>query len=317
VIVEARSQSLRARARRLASAALVLGWLLGWATAALAVVDTGGYAGVTILPVDHSVVGGSVDWRTHGAVTPVKNEGACDASWAFGVTGLVEGFHFIQSGRLLSLSEQQLLDCDISSAGCLGGSPVSALQTLIAEGGAEKESNYPYTAARGTCRFNPTAIVARVPGAGRVPPGDEASLQAYVAKTGPVLALIDAGHASFDSYTGGIYYEPACTSTQPTRAVLIVGYGGVSGSEYWIVKTSLGTAFGMTGYILMSRNRGNNCGIASFALVVADDPIRTVAASAPVLTPPAMVVLLGLLGAVAGVGLRRRRRLLSASGPAT
>ena len=91
-----------------------------------------------------------------------------------------------------------------------------------------------------------STAVSTIPGAGRVPPGDEVSLQGYVAQ-GPVLALIDASQPSFASYTGGIYNEPACRTDKPTRAVLIVGYGTNSGQDYWIVKNSLGAVMGCIG----------------------------------------------------------------------
>ncbi len=294
---------------RVVTALGIAGLLYGHAATTNAAVDVSDFAGVTILPVDHSGPGGTVDWRTKGSVTPVKDEGQCDASWAFGITGLVEGFHQISTGSLVSLSEQQLVDCDAFGTACAGGRPVGSLRRMIAQGGLESEAAYPYTAVPGTCKFNPAHVVAMIPGAGRVPPGDELSLQAYVAKTGPVLALIDASHASFELYTSGIYYEPDCSSTNPTRAVLVVGYGSTSGSDYWIVKNSFGTSWGDAGYIRMSRNRNNNCGIASFALVAADLPIRNVVVNAaPVLSPTALVALVVVIAGVALTALRRATR---------
>ena len=140
---------------------------------------------------------------------------------------------------------------------------------MIAKGGLTSESAYPYTARTGVCK---TSIpVSTIPGAGRVPPGDEQSLQGYVAQ-GPVLALIDASHPSFANYHGGIYSEPACSTDNPTRAVLIVGYGTSSGQDYWLVKNSMGSAWGSSGYIFIPRNN-NSCGIASFALAVSNDPL--------------------------------------------
>jgi cathepsin L len=249
---------------------LVLGALLAGATfSAGAVVFTTDYDRVTVLPALTNGPGAQ-DWRAHGAVTPVKNEGGCDASWAFAVTGLVESYHSIRAGMLIDLSEQVLLDCTRSGSGCGGGSPIDAMRRLIARGGLATEAAYPYTARAGMCRAS--IAVATIPGAGRVPSGDEVSLQAYVAQ-GPVLALIDASQPSFASYKGGVYSEPACRTDNPTRAVLIVGYGTMNGQEYWIVKNSMGAAWGASGYIYMSRNNHNNCGIASFALAVSNDPL--------------------------------------------
>jgi len=154
-------------ARRIALRLVIGGLLAGAAFSAGAVVFTTDYDRVTVLP---ALAGGpaSQDWRAHGAVTPVKNEGQCDASWAFAVTGLVEGDHFIRAGTLKSLSEQELLDCTRSGSGCGGGSPIDALRTVIAKGGLAAEATYPYTAIAGMCKAS-TAVVT-IPGAGRVPP---------------------------------------------------------------------------------------------------------------------------------------------------
>jgi cathepsin L len=234
----------------------------------------------------------------------VKNEGQCDAGWAFAATGLVESDHAIRAGTLLSLSEQELLDCTGSGSGCGGGSPIDALRTVIAKGGLATESSYPYTARIAMCKA--VTAVATIPGAGRVPSGDEVSLKAYVAQ-GPVLALIDASHPSFDFYPGGVYSEPACRTDRPTRAVLIVGYGTLSGQDYWIVKNSFGASWGAQGYIFMSRNNNNNCGIASFALAASNDPLPPPRVPAiPMLSGWALGVLLLAFAALGFLMLRRR-----------
>ena len=147
--------------------------------------------------------------------------------------------------------------------------------------------------------------MATIPGAARVPPDDEVSLKAYVAQ-GPVLALIDASQPSFNFYPGGVYSDPACRADNPTRAVLIVGYGTINGQDYWIVKNFFGTSWGAAGYIFMSRNNNNNCGIASFALAVSNDPLPPPSVPAiPMLRPWALGFLLLGFAALGFLMLRK------------
>jgi len=288
--------------RRIALRFVIAALLAAAAVNAGAVVFITDFDRLTVLP---ALTGNppDQDWRAKGAVTPVKNEGLCDASWAFAVTALVEGDHFIRAGTLFSLSEQELLDCTGLGSGCSGGSPIAALRTVIAKGGLAAAAAYPYTARKGTCKAS--TAVATIPGAGRVPPGDEVSLQNYVAQ-GPVLALIDGEEPAFASYHGGIFTGPC--GTNPTRAVLIVGYATTTGGDYWIVKNSLGTSWGAQGYIYMVRHQ-NICGIANFALAVSDDPLPVPIPSGiptPALSAWAVGFLLLGVAAVGFVALRRR-----------
>lgn len=263
-----------------------------------AVVDTTDYDRLALLPT-LSGNPSDQDWRAHGAVPPVKNEGSCDASWAFAVAGLVESNDFIRTGTLKNLSEQELLDCTGSGSGCGGGSPISALRTIIAKGGLASTAAYPYTARQSSCKV--AAPVATIPGAGRVPPGDEVSLQNYVAR-GPVLALVNDQDPAFNSYHGGIFTGP-CASDSPTRAVLIVGYT----TDHWIVKNSRGNSWGAQGYIYISRNQ-NTCGIANFALAVSNDPLPApIVLPVPTLSASA-IASLALALATLGVAILRRPR---------
>jgi len=277
---------------------LIVALLAGTAVSAGAVVDTTGFDQLRVLP---ALAGNPADkdWRVLGAVTPVKDEGGCDASWAFAVTELVESDHFIRMGTLLSLSPQELLDCTDLGSGCNGGSPIGALQTVIAKGGLAKATDYPYTAMVAACKATTTA--ATIPGAGRVPPGDEVSLQHYVA-LGPVLALIDDSDASFSTYQGGIYTGP-CSDSHPTHAVQIVGYGTNGSRDYWIVRNSIGTSWGSFGYIFMARHQ-NICGIANYAVAISNDPIPPLIA-VPTLSPWAVAFLLFGLLALGVMKLRR------------
>ena len=99
-----------------------------------------------------------------------------------------------------------------------------------------------------------------------IPRGNESLLQRAVAFVGPVSVTIDAGLPSFQMYVDGVYDEPSCSSTQLDHAVLVVGYGTLNGKDYWLVKNSWGVNWGMKGYIMMARNKNNQCGIAMEAV---------------------------------------------------
>jgi len=140
-----------------------------------------------------------------------------------------------------------------------------AFQYIITNDGIDSESSYPYTAETGTCHFSAANVDAHLVSYKDVTSGSETALTTDVAQRGPVSVAIDASHSSFQFYSGGVYYEPACSSTSLDHGVLAVGYGTSGSSAYYIVKNSWGTDWGMSGYIWMSRNRNNNCGIATMA----------------------------------------------------
>ncbi|XP_060552772.1 procathepsin L-like [Ruditapes philippinarum] len=200
----------------------------------------------------------SWDWREKGAITAVKNQGQLGDVQSIVTEECVESYGQIKTGELVAVSKIEIHDCCVHQHfvtedifGCIHNM-----------GGVCSEADYPQTP--GQCRNNTCTPAIQIHGGMKVPVGNETALMDAVFKM-PVMALIDASHASFQLYRSGIYSEPLCKSTQLDHAVQVVGYGSMNGRDYWICKNSWGVNWGDRGYILMARNKGNMCGIASFA----------------------------------------------------
>ncbi|GFU52293.1 cathepsin L [Nephila pilipes] len=219
-------------------------------------------------PVPNVAIPKQVDYRDTGLVTPVKDQGSCGSCWAFSATGALEGQHKKKTGQLVSLSEQNLIDCNRDNHACLGGSMDVAFEFIKSENGIDTENSYPYKGRQNTCAFKSSNVGATCTGHVHIPSGNEEALKQAVATVGPVSVGIDAHHDSFHDYKAGVYDEPKCGNkpSDLVHAVLVVGYGTEEGKDYWLVKNSWGKSFGMNGYIKMSRNKNNQCGIATAAI---------------------------------------------------
>lgn len=210
----------------------------------------------------------SVNWTAKGAVNPVQNQGQCGDCWAFSACGALEGQYFLTTGSSVVMSEQNLVDCTTSygNYGCNGGEMTIAFQYVQQNKGIDANVSYPYTATNGTCHYSSAVSVGYNSGYRSVQPGKELALQQAVAQIGPISVGIDAGQPSFQLYKAGVYSSAKCSSINLDHAVLAVGYGTTSdGQDYWLLKNSWGTSWGMNGYMMMARNDNNMCGIASDA----------------------------------------------------
>ncbi|OCT66468.1 cathepsin S [Xenopus laevis] len=210
----------------------------------------------------------AIDWRKKNYVTEVMDQGDCQSCYAFSALGALEGQWKKKSGKLVSLSAQNLVDCSQNEGnnGCNRGTMVNSYE-YIKHHGVNTNISYPYEGREGRCRFNANNVVARCSGYVAIPIGSEEKLKQAVGTIGPVAVAIDSNHLEFRQYKKGVYTNKKCDDTYlgQDHAVLVVGYGREDGEDYWLVKNSHGIDFGDKGYIKMRRNHHNHCGIANHA----------------------------------------------------
>ncbi|CEO97912.1 unnamed protein product (mitochondrion) [Plasmodiophora brassicae] len=219
-------------------------------------------------PMASGGIPAEIDWRDFNVLTPVKNQRSCGSCWTFSTTGCLEAHHAIKTGTVVSLSEQNLVDCAMSfeNNGCNGGLPSHAYEYIFYNGGIESEDDYPYLGITDTCHFDKSKVSVTVKGVHNITEGAEHEIEIAVGTVGPVSIAYDCAD-DFMHYSEGIYSSDTCakTSDQVNHAVVAVGYGvSADGEPYWIVKNSWSTEWGEDGYFRIRRGH-NECGLAQCA----------------------------------------------------
>ncbi|CAJ2658861.1 unnamed protein product [Trifolium pratense] len=205
----------------------------------------------------------SLDWRSKGVVTNVKDQQNCGSCWTFSAVGAIEGLNAIVSGKLINFSEQELLDCELSG-GCNMGWVNKAFDWIIRNKGIASANDYAYTGNKGACKASQIQnnVFSIINTYHHVEESDNGLLCA-VAKQ-PISVCLYASQ-DFHHYSHGIFDGPNCpvNSKDTNHCLLIVGYDSVDGEDYWILKNSWGTAWGMNGYMWLKRNTNKTHGVCA------------------------------------------------------
>ena len=217
----------------------------------------------------------SVNWVEKGSVTPVKDQGQCGSCWSFSTTGALEGSYANKYGNLVSFSEQELVDCDNrknggKDIGCNGGLMDNAFAWIEKNGGLCTESAYPYTSGTTKTSGPCNNACASVSGSTVVnfvdvaPNSDTAMMTALTLQ--PVSIAIEADQKDFQLYKSGVF-TGSCGTTLD-HGVLVVGYGTLDGSDYYLVKNSWSTTWGDNGYIRLGRGSQYNGGAGQCGMLM-------------------------------------------------
>ncbi|XP_015600148.1 cathepsin L1 [Cephus cinctus] len=203
-----------------------------------------------------------LDWRERGFRTEEENQKDCGSCYAYSIAGSIQGQIYKKTGMLIPLSEQQLVDCSISTGnlGCSGGSLRNTLRYLEKAKGLMAQTNYPYKAEQGQCRFQEDMSVVNITSWAILPSRDERALEVAVATIGPIATSINASPKTFQLYHKGVYDDVACSSDVVNHAMLIVGYTPTE----WILKNWWGDGWGENGYMRLAKNK-NRCGVSNYA----------------------------------------------------
>ncbi|KAF7846704.1 hypothetical protein BT93_L3897 [Corymbia citriodora subsp. variegata] len=209
----------------------------------------------------------SISWVDKGLVGSIKQQGLCGSCWAFSTIATVETLLAIKGGRMVDLSEQQLIDCNTDNGGCKSGSEIEAFR-YMERAGIASEEKYPYKGVKGECNGRATFFPeATIQGYYAIPVSEHYIEMAVAAQ--PVTAGVDSDTDEFRNYKGGIFTGPCGQNTD--HSVAIVGYGRSNSEhlDYWLIKNSWSEDWGEKGYMRIQRRSGIREGVCGINLETA------------------------------------------------